>query len=79
MRPASNQPARLIYVILLKHTFDKIKDITSANIKFRPIIDQTGFYTYDAAQVFSDYLRCLCKNASITSLIPNLSSNISQI
>ena len=30
--------------------------------KFRPIIDQTGTMTYNAAKVISDHLKPLCKN-----------------
>ena len=31
-------------------------------LKFRPIMDQTGTYTYNAAQVISNYLKPLCIN-----------------
>ena len=34
----------------------------SASIKFRPTIDQNGFYMYNAAKVTSSYLRPLYKN-----------------
>ena len=37
-------------------------NINVANLKFRPIIDQTGTFTYYAAKVISNYLRPLCKN-----------------
>ena len=30
--------------------------------KFRPIMDQTGTYTYNAAQIISNYLEPLCIN-----------------
>ena len=52
MKPVDNQPARLCGI----HKFDNISDITSASIKFWPIIDQTAFYMHNAAQVISDYL-----------------------
>ena len=61
MKPDSNQPARL-YGTAKTHKFEDLKDITVANLKFRPIIDQTGTFTYNAAKVISDYLRPLCKN-----------------
>ena len=32
------------------------------NLKFRPIIDQTGTFTYDVTNVILDYLRPLRKN-----------------
>ena len=32
------------------------------DIKFRPIIDQTGTYTYNAAQMISNCLKPVCKN-----------------
>ena len=61
MRPQSNQPARL-FGTAKTHKFESTRDITKHNIKFRPIIDQTGFYTYNASQVISEYLKPLCKN-----------------
>ena len=61
MKPDSNQPARL-YGTAKTHKFETLEDITVANLKFRPIIDQTGTLTYNAAKVISDYLRPLCKN-----------------
>ena len=61
MQPDSNQPARL-YGTAKTHKFETLEDITVANLKFRPIIDQTGTLTYNAAKVISDYLRPLCKN-----------------
>ena len=61
IKPDSNQPARF-YGTAKTHTFETLEDITVANLKFRPIIDQTGTLTYNAAKVISDYLRPLCKN-----------------
>ena len=49
------------------------------NLKFRPIIDQTGTFTYNAAKAILDYLRPLCKNQySIddTQKLPNMVSLI---
>ena len=39
-----------------------IEDITLENLKFRPIIAQSGTYTYNAAQVIADYLKPLCSD-----------------
>ena len=39
-----------------------LKYITVTNLKFRPIINQTGIPTYNAAKVISDYMRLLCRN-----------------
>ena len=61
MKPDSNQPSRL-YGTAKTHKFETLVDITVANLKFRPIIDQTGTLTYNSAKVISDYLRPLCKN-----------------
>ena len=61
MKPDSNHPARL-YGTAKTHEFETLEDNTVANLKFRPIIDQTGTLTYKAAKVISDSLRPLCKN-----------------
>ena len=61
MKPDNNQPARL-YGTAKTHKFETLQNITVANLKFRPIIDQTGMLTYNAAKVIQDYLRPLCKN-----------------
>ena len=61
MKPDSNQPARF-YGTAKTHKFETLEDIIVANLKFRPIIDQTGTFTYNAAKVIPDYLRPLCKN-----------------
>ena len=58
MRPVSNQPARL-YDTAKTHKFENVKDITPQNLKCRPIIDQTGTFTYKAAKVISSYLKPL--------------------
>ena len=39
-----------------------LDNITVENLEFRPMIDQTGTFAYNAAKVISDYLRPLCKN-----------------
>ena len=61
MYPHSNQPAKL-YGTAKTHKFKDIKEITKEKIKFWPIIDQTGTYTYGAVQVISQYLKPLFKN-----------------
>ena len=61
MQPDTNQPARL-YRTAKTHKFETLEDITVVHLKFRPIIDQTGTFTYNVAKVISDYLRPLCKN-----------------
>ena len=61
MKADHNQPARL-YGTAKTHNFETLFDITVVYLKFRPIIDQTGTFMYNAAKVMSDYLRPLCKN-----------------
>ena len=57
----SNQPGQL-YGTAKTHKFSSIEDITLENLKFRPIIAQSGTYTYNAAQVIADYLKPLCSD-----------------
>ena len=47
--------------------------------KFRPIIDETGTFTYNAAKVISDYLRPLCKNEYSINYAQKFPSNLSLI
>ena len=61
MNPYSNQPAEF-YGTAKTHKFNNIQEINKEKLKFRPIIDQTGTYGYNAAQVISQYLKPLCKN-----------------
>ena len=61
MYPHSNQPAKL-YGTAKTHKFNNIQEINKEKLKFRPIIDQTGTYSYNTAQVISQYLKPLCKN-----------------
>ena len=60
-KPDSNQPAHL-YGTAKTHKFETLEDSNVANLKFRPITDQTEKFTYNAAKVTLDYLRPLCKN-----------------
>ena len=78
MKPDSNQPAHL-YGTAKTHKFETLKDITVEKLKFRPIIDQTGMLTYNAAKVILDYLRPLCKNEysiNDTQKCPSMLSSI---
>ena len=78
MKPDSNQPARF-YGTAKTHKFETLEDITVANLKFRPIIDQTGTFTYNAAKVISDYLKPLRKNQysiNDTQQFPSMLSSI---
>ena len=43
MKPDSNQPARL-YETAKTPKFENLEDITAANLKLSPIIDQTNVY-----------------------------------
>ena len=51
-----------VYGTAKTHTFATLEDIIVAKLKFRPIIDETGTFTYNAAKVILDYLRPLRKN-----------------
>ena len=61
MQPDSSQPTPL-YLTAKTHKFETLEDITVANLKFWPTIDQTGTFTYNVAKIIWDYLRPLCKN-----------------
>ena len=50
MLPKSNQPAQF-YDTAKTHKFTNVAEITIDNLKFCPIIAQTGTYTYNAVQV----------------------------
>ena len=51
---------RQLYGTAKTHKFSKIDKTTIDNLKFRPIIAQTGTYTYNAAKVIVKYLKPLC-------------------
>ena len=59
MLPKWHQPLQL-YGTAKTHKFSIIEDIILENLKFRPIIAQSGTYTYNAEQVIADYLKPLC-------------------
>ena len=54
MWPTSNAPAKL-YGTAKTHKFHDITKITMEDLKFRPILAQTGTCTYNVAQVISNY------------------------
>ena len=58
MLPKSNQPGQR-YDTVKTQKFTKIDEITKYNLKFRPIIAQTGTYASNAAQVIAKYLKLL--------------------
>ena len=58
MQPNCNQPARL-YGTAKIQKLETLEEIFVENLKFRPIIDQTGTSTYNSAKVILDYLRLL--------------------
>ena len=61
MYPVSNQPGK-IYGTAKTHKFEHTYQIDINSLKFRPIIDQTGTYLYNAAKVISNNLKPLTKN-----------------
>ena len=48
------------FVTAKTHKFTNIDEMTVGKLKFRPIIGQTGTYTYNAAQVIAKYFKPLC-------------------
>ena len=75
MKPDSNQPARL-YGTAKTRKFETLEDIIVVNLKFRPMIYQTGTLTYNAAKVISDYLRPLRKNEYSINDVQKLSKHV---
>ena len=51
-----------LYGTAKTHKFNSTEDVTKSGLKFRPIIDQTGTYTYKTAQIIGEYLKPLSKN-----------------
>lgn len=73
----NNQPACL-YRTNKTHKFEKLKEITIVNLKFRPINDETGLFTYNVAKVILDHLRILFKNQysiDVTEMSKNMVSS----
>ena len=78
MQHDSNQPVRL-YGTAKMRKFETLEDITVVNLKFRPVIDQTGTFTYNVRKVISDYLRSSCKNEysiNETQKFPSMLSSV---
>ena len=61
IRPKSNQPTSL-YATAKIHKCNDLDEVTVEKVKFRPIEDQTGTATYDAAKVIGEYLKPLALN-----------------
>ena len=61
LRPKSIQPVRL-YATAKTHKLIDLDEITAEKLKFRPIVDQTGTVTYDAAKAIGEYLTPLALN-----------------
>ena len=59
MLPTSNQPAQM-YKTAKTNKFDSTNTISIEELKFCPIIVQTGTYTYDAALSIAEYLKPFC-------------------
>ena len=76
--PYSNQPAKL-YRTAKTHKFNNIQEINKEKLKFHPIIDQTGTYSYNAAQVISQYLKPFCKNEFTINDTQSFSADIKNI
>ena len=65
MLPKSNQPGQL-YGTAKTNKRNSIEHITLENLKLRPIIAQSGSYTYNTGQVIADYLKPFSDNDYIT-------------
>ena len=55
-----NEPVKMYDGTAKTHKFGSTDNIELTKQKFRPIIDQTGTYTYKAAKVIPLYLNPLC-------------------
>ena len=52
MRPVSNHPA-WFYVSAKTHKFDNVNDVNLDQLKFPPIMDQTGTYILEQSYVYN--------------------------
>ena len=78
MKPDSNQLGSL-YEKSKIHMFENLEDVSVGNLKFQPIIDQTGTFMYNAAKAISVYSSPLCKNEysiNDTQIFPSVLSSI---
>ena len=77
MRPVSNQSLRF-FATVKTHKFDDHSLINIDDLKFRPIIDQSNTYTYNAPNIVSDYLQPLAHNDYVikdTLTLPEIIKN----
>ena len=51
----ANQPVKLL-ATAKTHKFNNTEEINVEELKFRPIIDQTGTFTYNCSKVIAEYL-----------------------
>ena len=78
MKPDSNQLGSL-YEKAKTHMFENLEDVSVGNLKFQPIIDQTGTFMYNAAKAISVYWSPLCKNEysiNDTQIFPSVLSSV---
>ena len=61
MRHTSSEAARL-FATAKTHKFTDIKQININDLKFRPIIDQTGTHLYNCSKMIAQYLQPLAIN-----------------
>ena len=61
MRPVAYQSAKL-FATAKTHKFNNIEHINVDELKFRPIIDQRGTFTYNCSKVIAEYLKPLYQN-----------------
>ena len=61
VRPTSNKPAAL-FATAKTHKFADFKNITTENLKLRPIISTCGTYYYQSAKSLAKYLGPLAEN-----------------
>ena len=55
MRPVANQQGQF-FTTAKNHKFDSIEDIYVEKLKFKPIISQTGTFTYISLKEIIDYI-----------------------
>ena len=61
VRPTLNKPA-VLFATAKTHKFAEFKDITTENLKLRPIISTCGAYYYQSAKWLAKYLTPLAEN-----------------
>ena len=69
MLPKLNQPGKF-YGTAKTNKFNTVNEITISNLKFRPLIAQTGTYMYNAVQTYmynavqvvAQYLKLSCSD-----------------